>query len=161
MSELIVNGMKQAVLNHVVQLNVPLLVSSILIAALQCHYPSRNNFPADGALPAQSDPHPPCPRNGRALRAQGQWQASSVFSRGKNLTSNTLIGALASVHCDAEGPVLWAQSVRNLLTRDRTTLEGNDLSSLILRCQSLSSKDVGCQFLHLLSTVQLAFKCQQ
>ena len=95
--------------------------------------------------------------------AQGQWRASGVFSRGPNLTSNALISALASLHYDTpfEGPALWVQSVRDILVRNPGTLEGSDLPSLVVRCQSLSSKDVGCQFLQLLSTVQIAFKCQQ
>ena len=103
----------------------------------------------------------PCPRNGIALHAQGQWWASGVFSRGPNVTSDTLISALASAHYGSpfEGPVLWVQSVRHILARDPGTFEGNN--SLIACCQYLSSKDIGCRFLQLLLTVQLTFKCQQ
>lgn len=125
--------------------------------------PARSNDPAQGTSFGDQVLHLPCPRNGRRLRAQGEWQMSNVFSRGQNLTSNTLISALASVHYDTplEGPALWVCSVRDILVRDPRMFEGNDLSSLIVCCQSLSSRDVGCQFLQLLSTVQVIFKCQQ
>ena len=77
--------------------------------------------------------------------------------------SDTLISVLTSAHYGSpfEGPVLWVQSVRNILARDPRTFEGNNLSSLIACCQYLSSKDIGCRFLQLVSIVQLTFKCQQ
>lgn len=106
---------------------------------------------------------PPCPQNGRALVSNGQWRASGSFSRVSNPTSNLIILALASVRYQSplDGLALWIQSVRELLTSDTESFDGSDLSTVIACCHALSKKDVAGQFLSMLSSIQLAFKCQE
>ena len=51
--------------------------------------------------------------------------------------------------------------MRELLTSNTESFDGSDLSAVIARCHALSKKDVAGQFLSMLSSIQLAFKCQE
>ena len=105
----------------------------------------------------------PCPRNGKALQSDGRWRASSVFSRASSLTSDSVISALTCIHYDSplDGPATWVESVKDLVSCSNMGLDGTDLLAIIARCQALRKRDVACGFLGMLSSIQLAFKCQE
>ncbi|KAI5994213.1 hypothetical protein EDC04DRAFT_2531481, partial [Pisolithus marmoratus] len=97
--------------------------------------------------------------NGTTLCSDGRWKASGVFARASNTTSHSVISALASTHYDSplQSPTLWIDSVRNGLVNSQETFEGNDLESIISRCQALRESDVAGQFLQMLAGIQLSF----
>ncbi|KAI6022324.1 hypothetical protein BKA83DRAFT_16113 [Pisolithus microcarpus] len=116
--------------------------------------------------PDDNPPHPDpsaCPRNGRALHLDGQWRASGVFARTSNVTSHSLISALASIHYGSllESPASWIQSVKDNLSKSEESFDGNDLASIVSRCQALRDKEVSGQFLQMLVSIQLSFLCQE
>ncbi|KAI6002556.1 hypothetical protein EDC04DRAFT_2611820 [Pisolithus marmoratus] len=71
--------------------------------------------------------------------------------------------ALASMHYDSplQSPALWINSIRNSLVNSQETFEGNDLESIISRCQALRESDVTGQFLQMLAGIQLSFIYQE
>ncbi|KAI6032156.1 hypothetical protein BKA83DRAFT_4028351, partial [Pisolithus microcarpus] len=99
-----------------------------------------------------------CPQNRRALRLDGRWRASGVFVRTSNVTSHSLISALASIHYGSllESPASWIQSVKDDLSKSEESFDGNDLASIISRCQALRDKEVSGQFLQMLASIQLS-----
>ncbi|KAI6038319.1 hypothetical protein EDC04DRAFT_2570227 [Pisolithus marmoratus] len=117
--------------------------------------------PSPDGSPSHPNPSA-CARNGTTLRSDGRWKASGVFARASNTTSHSVISALASAHYDSplQSPTLWIDSVRNSLVNSQETFEGNDLESIISRCQALRESDVAGQFLQMLAGIQLSFVYQ-
>ena len=85
------------------------------------------------------------------------------LTRAPNITSNTIISALASIHYGTplDGPTSWVQSVRSLLSTGGGSFDTNDLASLISQCQRLNNKGIAGGFLQMLSAIQLTFKCEE
>jgi hypothetical protein len=116
----------------------------------------------------------PCRRNGKALPAQVQWKASEYVGQASNISARALLATLSTANFSSasHNPGPWLLSIRDALNRsqgnqacndsDRPSIAGNqDLPSIVWRCASYRSKEVGMTFLAMLSLIQLAFKIER
>ncbi|KIK75031.1 hypothetical protein PAXRUDRAFT_29112, partial [Paxillus rubicundulus Ve08.2h10] len=107
---------------------------------------------------------PPCPRNGRSLRACRQWKAARTLASASNRSACSLVSTLAVSTFDSitHNPGSWADFIRQMLCGNNGRLLGDEnIESIIFRCGAIADKQVVGNFIAMISFIQLAFRCQR
>ena len=127
--------------------------------------------PRDNEPPQPANRRPrqrsPCHRNGIVLQVAEQPQKWKFVAYEANLPNNrvhVLLMQLAGsgFNSTTHNTRAWLRSLQDTISlADLDQGDPQHLPSIVHRCATLRSKDVGCAFLMMLSTIQLAFKCQR
>lgn len=106
-----------------------------------------------------------CRRNGVALQTEPQkWEFVPDQGQSTNQRAHIVIAQLSvpSFNSLIHNPRGWLSSVQDAITMigvDHS--DPRHLPSIIQRCATLRSREVGYSFVMMISTIQLAFKCQR
>lgn len=148
--------------------------SSAISSSLQQRFQHSGTPSIEDALIDNSEPQQAsrrgrsaCHRNGTVLAAQARWRANEYVGQSSNISANGLLAALSvpNFASSSHNPRVWLRSIRDALlyccTHQSRDLGTQDLASIIWRCVSFRSKEIGMNFLIMLSFMQLAFKCER
>jgi hypothetical protein len=107
---------------------------------------------------------PPCPQNGKSLRACQQWKATRTLASASNRSACSLVSALAvaTFNSTTHNPGSWADFIQQMLCGNNGRLLGDEsIESIVFRCGAIADKQVVGNFIAMISFIQLAFKCQR
>ncbi|KAG6369863.1 hypothetical protein JVT61DRAFT_13424 [Boletus reticuloceps] len=113
---------------------------------------------------------PPCHRNGLPLPPPPvpRWNSRHYVGQSATRSASALLATLALPRFDSElNPGDWTESVRaalkvyNISKDPNISQSAHDLPAIVWRCHSLRSKEVGIEFLVMLSYIQLAFEVER